>query len=120
MILKTHRETKLRMFNLTKKYIKSNYIMFSVGIYFLFSTLLNVLTGINICIPCIWKTVFNISCPGCGLTTAFMDLLKLDIRHAFKMNWLIFVILPFGLYYLIKDFKRFKKKYYCQQKNWQE
>jgi uncharacterized membrane protein len=100
------------MFSRAKSYIASNVIMFSLGVYFVFSAALNALTGIDICIPCIWKTIFGFHCPGCGLTTAFINLLELNVKKAFESNRLIFIILPFGLYYLIQDYKKYKRKYY--------
>jgi hypothetical protein len=87
--------------------------MFSVVAYFLFSATLNVLTGIDICIPCIWKTLFDIHCPGCGLTKAFMCILELDFKKALESNWLIFIILPSGGYYLLQDFYKHKRKKYA-------
>lgn len=102
------------MFNLIKSYIKSNVIMALVVIYLVFSAVLNALTNIDFCIPCIWKTVFGFNCPGCGLTTASIYLLKLDIKKAFESNWLIFIIIPFGLYYLAQDYKKHKQKYYVK------
>jgi hypothetical protein len=84
--------------------------MFLLGIYFIFSTTLNAVTGINICIPCIWKTLFGFHCPGCGLTAAFISLLKIDFSQAFEKNRLIFIVLPFGVYYLMTDYKQFKKR----------
>lgn len=104
-----HREIQSKMFSLIIKYIKANYVLFGISIYILFSALLNALTGIDICIPCIWKTLFKVSCPGCGLTTALMNLLELNIKQAFESNWLIFVVLPTGVYYLIRDFKKYKQ-----------
>lgn len=99
------------MFNSVKAYIISNAIVFSVGIYFLFSATLNALTGIDICIPCIWKTLFGFHCPGCGITRAFISLLELDFKKAIESNWLIFIIMPWGLYYLTKDFEKHRRKY---------
>ena len=37
-------------------------------------------------IPCITKTVTGIDCIGCGLTRAFISLLKLDIAAAFSYH----------------------------------
>jgi hypothetical protein len=87
--------------------------MFSVGTYFVFSATLNVLTGIDICIPCIWKKLFDFHCPGCGLTKAFMCILELDFKKALESNSLIFIILPFGGYYLIQDYCEHKRKKYA-------
>ncbi len=99
------------MFKSFGKYIIANAIMYCVCTYFLFSAALNTLTGIDICIPCIWKTLFGFHCPGCGLTTAFINILELDFKKAFESNWLIFIIMPFGGYYFIQDYYKHRRKY---------
>ena len=61
---------------------------------------------INIDIPCIFKLIFKIPCPACGLTHAFLSLFNLDIIGAVKYNILIIPIFIFILlinYYLIQD-----------------
>lgn len=99
------------MFNSLRSYITTNAITVFVVTYFLFSASLNALTSIDICIPCIWKALFDFHCPGCGLTTAFISILKLDFKKAFESNWLIYIIIPFGFYYLTQDYKKHGRKY---------
>ena len=91
-------------------YLKYYYILTLFVAYFLISTIVNVTTGINFTIPCIWHLLFDVHCPGCGLTKAFMNLMQLDIQGAWKSNPLIFFIIPAGLSLLIYDFKKFKAK----------
>ncbi|EKT4499046.1 DUF2752 domain-containing protein [Flavobacterium psychrophilum] len=98
------------MFNTTIKYIHSNKIIAIVCFYFLFSTVLKSTSGVDICIPCLWKSIFGVHCLGCGLTTAFISILELNFKNAFKTNWLIFIIVPFGAYYMANDYIKFKKK----------
>ena len=86
--------------------------MFYIGVYIVFSSTIFIFTSIDICIPCLFKSTFGFNCPGCGLTTAFISLLKLDFKNAFDCNGLIFVIIPFALYYLSKDFVKHKKIFY--------
>ena len=75
-----------------------------------------ILLGINlfafICISgklkldCIFKRLFNISCPGCGLTRSFRALLRFDIISSFKYNIfgpILFIIIIIGIIFLIKD-----------------
>jgi len=94
--------------NFLIKYIAKNRILAIVFVYFLLSTILHATTGVDICIPCLWKSIFEIECPGCGLTTAFISLMKLNLKHAIETNWLILIVLPFGTFYLIKDVVKFK------------
>jgi hypothetical protein len=86
-------------------YIAANKFIAILGAYFFLSVILNAYTAIDICIPCIWKTLFGVSCPSCGLTSALINLIKLDIAKAIDCNWLIFVLIPIGVYYLLRDIK---------------
>lgn len=55
---------------------------------------------------CIFKKLFNISCPGCGLTRSFRSILKFDIISSFKYNIfgpILFIIIIIGIIFLIKD-----------------
>ena len=99
------------MSNPVIKYIAINKIIVIVGAYIIFSTILKATTGIDVCIPCLWKTIFGFHCPGCGLTTAFISLMELDFRKAFESNWTIFILVPLGVYYFTKDYVIFKRKY---------
>ena len=99
------------MSNPVTKYIAINKIVVIVGTYIIFSTILKATSGSDVCIPCLWKTIFGFHCPGCGLTTALISLMKLDFRGAFESNWIIFIVMPLGVYYFTNDFIRFKRKY---------
>jgi hypothetical protein len=98
------------MFNPVIKYLYSNKILAALAFYFLFSSILKAIADIDICIPCLWKSMFGVKCPGCGLTTAFISLIGLDYSKAFENNWLIFLIVPLGIYYITKDYSKFKRK----------
>lgn len=93
------------------KYTANNKFTAAIAFYLLFSTVLKAVTDIDICIPCLWKSLFNLHCPGCGLTTAFISILKLNFKNAYETNWLIFVIVPVGIYYITQDFIKFRRKY---------
>ena len=57
-------------------------------------------------LDCIFKKLFNISCPGCGLTRSFRALLRFDIISSFKYNIfgpILFIIIIIGIIFLIKD-----------------
>jgi len=98
------------MLRVSFNYLLQNKIMAIAGLYFLVSSILKSATSIDICIPCLWQTIFGIHCPACGLTTAFVHLLTLDVKGAFDSNWLIFIIIPIGMYFIIKDFYAFHKR----------
>jgi hypothetical protein len=44
-------------------------------------------------IPCLWKTLLGLECPGCGLTHAWAFLLRGDVAAAVRANWLVFPVL---------------------------
>ena len=53
-------------------------------------------------VPCLFKTLFNIPCPGCGMTRAFLEIFKFNFSKAFYYNILsiplfIFLIYSFAL-----------------------
>ncbi len=99
------------MDNLTLRYIKSQIILLGIATYFLLSVILKAFTPIDICIPCLWYTLFGVKCPGCGLTTALVELLKLNFRASIEANWFVVIVVPLCIYILRKDFARFKKLY---------
>lgn len=58
---------------------------------------------------CIFKKIFNISCPGCGLTRCFKAILNLDFITAFKYNILgipLFISIIIYILLLIIDIIR--------------
>lgn len=60
----------------------------------------------SIQLDCIFKSIFGINCPACGLTRSFRALLKLDIISSFKYNIfgpILFIIVLVFLFLLIKD-----------------
>ena len=99
------------MYNTIIKYIVMNRILAIVGFYFLLSAILKPTANIDICIPCLWKSIFGVQCPGCGLTTALMSLIELNFKKASETNWLIFLIVPLGIYYVTRDYVKFSRKY---------
>jgi len=106
-------EIQLNTTNWTKliyKYLRENLLFSGIVIYFAVSIGLKMFLSIDILIPCLWKTLFHFHCPGCGLTTAFIEILKLNFVNAFYANPLIFIVLPIGLYCLINDFNKFLSK----------
>lgn len=92
-----------------KKYAAHNLIYLVVGGYFFVSVLLKAFTSIDITIPCLFKTFFNIRCPGCGLTHAFIHIIKLELADAWTANPIAFILIPAGSYYIIKDYLKFRK-----------
>ena len=61
-------------------------------------------------ITCVFKWLFGIECPGCGITRAYISLLHLDFKQAFAYNHAFWVVPICGVFYLF-DSKVFKKKW---------
>ena len=60
-------------------------------------------------IPCIFKKITGLYCPGCGITRMFFSLLRLDIYRAFRYNPLVFILLVSYLFYTIIDLVKYSK-----------
>ncbi len=91
-------------------YLADHKLIASIAVYFIVSIILKMVLSIDILIPCIWKLLFHVDCLGCGLTTAIIKLLQFDFYGAFQANFMVFLILPFGLFYLFNDFSKYRKR----------
>ena len=72
-----------------------------------------VLFVLKIEIPCMFKSILGISCPGCGMTRAIGEILKLNLIGALKYNifsvfMFIFILLS-CVFILIDIFKNSNK-----------
>ena len=100
-----------KLLKLLFSYFKGRALLSIVAAYMVGSALLLAFTGIDICVPCLWTTIFGMHCPGCGLTTASIHLIHFDLVGAWEKNPLVFVVLPAGAFFIGSDFYRFLKKY---------
>lgn len=50
-------------------------------------------TGIGI--PCMFRVITGLKCPGCGVTHMCVALLQLDFRGAYESNQMLFLLAPF-------------------------
>ena len=62
-----------------------------------FGSILFILSYLKV--PCFFLMLFHIPCPGCGITRAFISLLKLNIKDAVFYNPCIFLMPLFFLYF---------------------
>jgi hypothetical protein len=79
--------------------------------YFLLSILLKIHGIVDITIPCFFSYVFDLHCPGCGLTRAFIELIHLDFEKSFEYNVLTIPVIVAIMYYIISDFLKFILSY---------
>lgn len=49
-------------------------------------------------IPCLWRLIFNIHCPGCGLSRADALFIRGHFGKALEMNWLIVPVFVVAVY----------------------
>lgn len=91
-----------------KSYLIKNWIISSLISYELFALFLYFNTGINVTVPCIHYALFDIKCPGCGLTSATILLMKGQFLKSFNTNPLIAVIIPSITFFIINDLKKFR------------
>lgn len=55
---------------------------------------------------CVFKTVFHLDCPGCGLTRCFLLIPRGQVSQAFSYNWAgPFLYILFGLIFLAMLFR---------------
>jgi hypothetical protein len=95
--------------NLSIKYIKHNLYLSIIVLYFIISIILKIHNIIDITIPCLFSKTFGIHCPGCGLTRSFIEIIKFNFKEAWHFNPKIYLILPLSLFFIIQDYRNFKK-----------
>ena len=92
----------------TRIHIKIYLALFLIGSGILYLKVLSPALGISI--PCIFREITGLYCPGCGMTRASLALLDGDIYQSFRYNMLIFIIIPLLILFYVLE-KRGKEKY---------
>lgn len=54
-------------------------------------------------IPCLWRLIFGVECPGCGLSRAAALLFRGHVHSAVEMNWLILPVVVIAIYCFTKS-----------------
>ena len=72
---------------------------------------------INFYIPCPIKYITGLYCPGCGITRMLLSILKGDIYQGFRYNPLVFIIMPFLIFYFLEIYitNMLNKKSLCKK-----
>lgn len=58
--------------------------------------------NLNIYINCPIKEITGLYCPGCGITRMLQAILQLNFYQAFRYNPLLFISLPFFIFFTIE------------------
>ena len=82
---------------------RENIVVVLVVLYFIFSVLLKLLSGIDYLIPCLWKTFFGFECSGCGITSSIIEIIKGNFLIAWEINKITLLVFPLLLFYSIKE-----------------
>ncbi len=61
----------------------------------------------GIMIPCVFREITGLRCPGCGVTHMSVELMHMHYREAFNANQALFVLLPVFLFFFIKIVARY-------------
>lgn len=75
-------------------------LKFDILATFLFAALVLLLFKLGV--PCIFRAVTGIPCPGCGMTRAVISLLRADIADVFYYHPLVFLLLPVYVLFLLR------------------
>jgi hypothetical protein len=83
------------MINIEKNHdrIKNLFILFLILLFYIMLFLFN----FNFKYECIFKKIFGISCPSCGMTRAFISIKNLDIIKSLEYNILTLPIVIFSV-----------------------
>lgn len=72
-------------------------------IVLLFSLIIILCAIFHISIPCPIYSTTGLHCPGCGVTRMLREIFKLNFYQAFRYNMLLFILMPFFMFYIINN-----------------
>lgn len=61
-------------------------------------------------LPCVYRFLLGVRCPGCGMTRAVMAALRLDFAAAFGYHWMFWSV-PVGYLYFLFDGRLLGRKW---------
>lgn len=75
------------------RFIKVLNLVAKIGLVgFLYYLLL--IYGVHV--PCVFRTITGLKCPGCGISRMFLGLFAGDIEKAWYFNCFVLTLIPFG------------------------
>lgn len=66
-------------------------------------------------IPCLFRYIFHLQCPGCGITHMFLALLQGNLKEAYQSNPVVFCFLPFLGWIILKSVRNYIR---CTKTTW--
>ncbi|MCM8776721.1 MAG: DUF2752 domain-containing protein [Candidatus Omnitrophica bacterium] len=87
------RNSKLLFFK-----VISLYILLPVTLFFIPLSSLQNLPSL-----CLYKAIFGIECPGCGITRALLSLLHFNLYDTLNYNRLVVIVFPVLVYIFLKQ-----------------
>ena len=78
-------------------------ILISSTLLVLLITYLYLGNEFHIYIDCPIKKITGLNCPGCGITRMLLSILQLDFYQAFRYNPLLFICLPFFIFFYLES-----------------
>ena len=85
------------------KKIKDNFLLFLIICAIIFLVLDSIF---KIYIPCVFKSITGLYCPGCGVTRMLKSMLVFDFYQAFRYNPFLFILSPF-IFFLLFNYLYF-------------
>ena len=61
-------------------------------------------------LPCLWRSITGVICPGCGMSRAWLALLRLDLAGAFSLHPMFWSV-PLLVLYVLYDGQLFRNKW---------
>jgi|GEM_PF-731165 len=96
--------------NYLTQFAKANFVWVILAVYYALATILYFAFDWDFFLPCISKLVTGYNCPGCGLTSASLQLLQFNFIEAWHLNPLVYVVLPLGAFLIVKGYLNTRQK----------
>ena len=91
-------------------YLRKRIVWAGILLYAGIGIVLDAFTAYDILPPCLWRRPFGGACPGCGLTTAFTHLVRLEFRTAIDAHPLSPLIALLLVACIVIDYRKFVQR----------
>lgn len=91
-------------------YLRKRIVWAGILLYAGIGIVLDAFTAYDILPPCLWHRLFGGACPGCGLTTAFTHLVRLEFCAAIDAHPLSPLIALLLVACIVIDYRKFVQR----------